>query len=117
ERFEYKFTDNFTGWKTYSLPWGSFTRRQDWQPTGAPNDGLTLTQVQAFSFAPVSGYGDFSLDQVQLTGGGVGLLPSPWNLIGNTGASEKYQSIPATSLNGKASVTITYNLHGLCALD
>ena len=53
ERFEYLFTDNFSGWKTIRVPWSSFARRTSWQPAGAPTDGLTLTQVWGFSFAPL----------------------------------------------------------------
>ena len=65
ERFEYKFVDNWMGWRYISVPWSSFTRRADWQPAGAPNDGFTLTQVWGFNFAPISGSGYFQLDQVQ----------------------------------------------------
>jgi endo-1,4-beta-D-glucanase Y len=66
ERFEYRFADNSVGWKYFSVPWGSFSRRTDWQPTGAPNDGFTRTQIWGFNFAPLSGTGNFQLDQVQL---------------------------------------------------
>jgi cellulase (glycosyl hydrolase family 5)/carbohydrate binding protein with CBM11 domain len=66
ERYEYRFTDNFSGWKTFSLPWSSFTRRTDWQPSGAPNNGLTLSQVWGYNFSPLSGSGSFELDQNQL---------------------------------------------------
>jgi hypothetical protein len=66
ERFEYLFTDNFTGWKFFSLPWGSFSRRVSFQPVGAPNDGFTLTQIWGFCFAPRGGSSSFRLDQVQL---------------------------------------------------
>jgi endo-1,3-1,4-beta-glycanase ExoK len=53
ERFEYKFVDNWAGWRYISVPWSSFTRRTDWQPAGAPNDGFTLTQIWGFNFAPI----------------------------------------------------------------
>ncbi len=66
ERFEYKLVDNFTGWQPFSVPWSSFTRRADWQPAGAPNDGLTLAQTYGFNLAPTGGRGSFQLDQVQL---------------------------------------------------
>lgn len=46
----------------------------------------------------------------------VELLPSPWNLTGNNGASELYQSCDPGILAGKTTVRITYNLHGLQAL-
>lgn len=47
------------------------------------------------------------------------LLPQPngWHLVGNNGAAELYQGIPANALNGKVSMTITYNLHGTCILN
>ena len=66
ERYEYHFTDNFLGWRTFSLPWSSFTRRSDWQPVGAPNNGLTLSQVWGYDFSSLSGSGAFALDQNQL---------------------------------------------------
>ncbi len=66
ERFEYLFKDNFTGWRSMSLPWAKFTRRTSWQPAGAPNNGLTLTQVWGYSFAPLNGSGSFEIDQVLL---------------------------------------------------
>ena len=66
ERYEYRFTDTFSGWKTFSLAWSSFTRRTDWQPVGAPNNGLTLSQVWGYDFSPLSGSGSFALDQIQL---------------------------------------------------
>ncbi len=66
ERYVYTFVDDVTSWKTLTLGWGEFVRRADWQPAGAPNDGLTLAQVYGLSFAPVGGNGRFQLDQVQL---------------------------------------------------
>ncbi|HSH83230.1 MAG TPA: carbohydrate binding domain-containing protein, partial [Herpetosiphonaceae bacterium] len=46
---EYKLTDNFVGWKRYDIPWSGFTRRADWQPAGAPNDGFTRTGVGGYN--------------------------------------------------------------------
>lgn len=62
-----------------------------------------------------------TFDNVSVTGSGTGstgveLLDSAWNLSGNNGSNEKYQSIDSDALNGMESVTITYNLNGLCAL-
>jgi endoglucanase len=59
ERFEYSFTDNFSGWKDFNLPWSAFQRRTDWQPSSAPNDGLTLKEIWGFNFSPLSGNGEF----------------------------------------------------------
>jgi len=47
---------------------------------------------------------------------GTELLTSAWNLTGNNGASELYQSIASNALAGKTTVRVTYNLHGLTAL-
>jgi endoglucanase len=66
ERFEYKFNDNFRGWKAFDLPWSSFIHRADWQPGGAPNDGLNLTAIWGFNFSPVNGQGTFQVDEVKL---------------------------------------------------
>lgn len=42
------------------------------------------------------------------------LLTAPWTFTMNNGASERYQGIPANSLIGKQSLTLTYNLNGNC---
>jgi endoglucanase len=67
ERFEYQFTDDVSGWRHFAIPLNAFTRRGDWQPGGAPNDGLTLTQVWGFNFSPLGGSSSFRADQMQLT--------------------------------------------------
>jgi hypothetical protein len=66
ERFEARFTDDFTGWKWVSLPLSAFTRRADGQPAGAPSDGLSLTQMWGYAVSPVSGSGAYRVDQVEL---------------------------------------------------
>lgn len=67
ERYVYLFTDNWTGWKHFIVPWSSFSRRTDWQPTGAPNDGFERSQVWGFNFSIISGTSTFQLDQIKLT--------------------------------------------------
>jgi len=67
ERLATKFTDNFTGWRELTFPWQVFYHDPDWQPDGAPNDGPTLTAVQAFAFAPaVPGQGVYYMDCIKL---------------------------------------------------
>ncbi len=69
ERFAYEFADTSTGWRHISIPWGAFFR-DAWQPSGAPNDGLTLTEVWAYALALPSGTnGTVYIDQVTLFGG------------------------------------------------
>ncbi|MFN3982914.1 MAG: carbohydrate binding domain-containing protein, partial [Caldilinea sp.] len=55
ERFAYEFVDNSTGWRYISIPWALFFRDYAYQPGGAPDDGLTLTEVQAYAIALPSG--------------------------------------------------------------
>jgi len=66
ERFEYKFSDNFNGWRIFNLPWNVFARRSDWQPEGAPNDGFGLKAIWGFNVSPVNGRGSFQVDNIQL---------------------------------------------------
>lgn len=64
ERFEAQFVDDRAGWREVVVPFDSFTRSAE-QPAGAPDDGLTLTDVQGYGFA-VAGASDVSLDRVLL---------------------------------------------------
>ncbi|MEM8534495.1 MAG: CIA30 family protein [Chloroflexota bacterium] len=66
ERFEYTFTDDSTDWQQIELPWSAFERSQTFQPSGAPDDGLTLTEMWGLSLAPVSGSGSFMMDDIML---------------------------------------------------
>ncbi|HEX8694918.1 MAG TPA: glycosyl hydrolase family 8 [Longimicrobium sp.] len=65
ERWEYRLADTSTGWRYVSIPWSAFTRRADWQPAGAPNDGFNRTQVWGLTLAPLAGSGSFQVDGVQ----------------------------------------------------
>ncbi|HNT26174.1 MAG TPA: family 16 glycosylhydrolase, partial [Anaerolineales bacterium] len=49
ERWTYIFADDFTGWRYLAVPFSDFDRKS-WQPDGAPNDGLTLTEVWGYAF-------------------------------------------------------------------
>ncbi len=44
------------------------------------------------------------------------LLTSPWKLSSSGGSSQVYQSVPSNVLSGMSNLTLTYDLHGLCAL-
>jgi hypothetical protein len=66
ERFHATFTDDFAGWHYISLPWDVFYRGA-WQPPGAPDDGLTLTEMWAYAIALPSGTsGTFYIDELAL---------------------------------------------------
>lgn len=50
ERWYYRVTDDYTGWQQFVIPFTEFQRRTDFQPGGAPNDGLGLTEVSGYAF-------------------------------------------------------------------
>ena len=70
ERWYQRFTDDFTGWKQISLPFAMFQRRTDYQPGGAPNDGLNLTDVSglAFNLPAVASTTTYYVDQIEIYG-------------------------------------------------
>lgn len=66
ERFEASFVDNFTGWQKINLSFDAFTRSAE-QPDGAPDDGLTLTEVWGYDLLlPADGGGLYHMDRVYL---------------------------------------------------
>jgi beta-glucanase (GH16 family) len=68
ERFFHRFNDDTSEWRQIEIPFSSFRRRTDFQPGGAPNDGLTLTEVWGYAFGFPSGEGVSYLDNVMLVG-------------------------------------------------
>ena len=69
ERWYYRFVDDTSEWRLIEIPFTSFARRTDFQPSGAPNDGLGLDEASgwALGFPPgeatsyvarVEAYGD-----------------------------------------------------------
>jgi beta-glucanase (GH16 family) len=57
ERYFYRVNDDYTGWKQFVIPFTDFQRRTDFQPGGAPNDGLGLTEVSGYAFGFPAGVG------------------------------------------------------------
>lgn len=57
ERWFYRVADDYTGWREFSIPFALFQRRTDFQPNGAPNDGLGLDEVSGYAFGFPSGVG------------------------------------------------------------
>ena len=70
ERHYTRISDDYVGWRQFHLPFALFQRRADWQPSGAPADGLNLTEVSGYSFGLAAGTGPqvLYLDQVELYG-------------------------------------------------
>ncbi len=76
ERFETTFTDSVDGWQQISIPITDFVRSAD-QPAGAPDDGLTLTDVWGYGLdLPYPAAGSYAVDFVQRTP-----VPPPSELV------------------------------------
>ena len=68
ERWYYRIADDYDGWQEFTIEFRSFQRRTDWQPGGAPDDGLGLDMVSgvAFGFPAGTGAQTAYLDDVHL---------------------------------------------------
>jgi beta-glucanase (GH16 family) len=68
ERWTVALTDDFIGWRYIEFPFADFTRKE--VGNGAPNDGLTLTEVHGWAFGTVGTPGPLTyyLDQAGLYG-------------------------------------------------
>jgi beta-glucanase (GH16 family) len=72
ERFGYAFADDFVGWKQITIRFDALTRSAN-QPDGAPDDGLTLTEVWGYGFGlPAGSGGSFYIDQLRWDDGTAG---------------------------------------------
>ncbi len=70
ERWEYSFPVNFTGWKTVTIPFGSFTRA-GWQPSGAQlNSVFDRGAINAIALIPSDdvGTGEIYVDSLAVNG-------------------------------------------------
>ena len=76
ERFQTTFTDSSTEWQQVSIPVADFARSVE-QPAGAPDDGLTLSEVWGYGFEiPATSVGGFRVDLVRRTPN-----PAPTELV------------------------------------
>ncbi len=109
ERFAYEFNDNATGWRYVAIPWAAFFRDPTYQPGGAPDDGLTLTQVQAYALALPSGTRTAHLDHVALFGEGQAPLTVAFDRHDYAVKEGGTATITATlNMAAAAPVTVTY---------
>jgi beta-glucosidase len=102
ERWYYRVVDDFTGWRFFRIPFTDFQRRMDWQPGGAPSDGLGLTEVHGYAFGFPAGAGAHTsyLDNVALSGPPSDILPDE-------------DSVPVPDTQTSASTgSATYNFDG-----
>ena len=106
ERFAYEFVDAFDGWRFISIPWDAFFRDYAYQPPGAPNDGLTLTDVQAYALALPGGTRTTYIDNVLLFGDG-NVTPTV-NFVQNAySGSEGFPITLTLGLNTPPTTTVT----------
>lgn len=73
ERWFYRINDDYEGWQDFVIPFDNFQRRTDFQPGGAPNDGLGLNAVSGYAFGMPGGVGaqEAYLDNVTVSRVGV----------------------------------------------
>ena len=78
ERWFYRINDDFDDWQHFSIPFDSFQRRYDWQPGGAPNDGLGLAEVHGYAFTFPAGTGQQTIyiDDVALSNSAPHVVPT-----------------------------------------
>ncbi|MFT5194280.1 MAG: beta-glucanase (GH16 family) [Candidatus Promineifilaceae bacterium] len=97
ERFETTFVDDFNGWQEVVVPFGGFSRSAE-QPEGAPNDGLTLTEMRGYGFEiPVGS--NAMIDQVRLVP-----IPKPAEVtvtnLADSGEGSLRNAIDAVAVDG-----------------
>ncbi len=75
ERFDVVFADDFTGWTQITLLFSDFTRAVDFQPPGAPDDGLGLTEMWGYAVVLDNTAGGLAFDDIRLVN-----VPEPGTL-------------------------------------
>jgi beta-glucanase (GH16 family) len=68
ERWFFRFVDDTTEWRLIEIPFGSFARRTDFQPGGAPDDGLGLDQASGWALGFPPGEGTSYVARVEAYG-------------------------------------------------
>ncbi len=106
ERFAFEFYDTSTGWRYISIPWGAFFRDYAYQPPGAPDDGLTLTEMQAYAFALPLGSRTAFFDHVALFGDGVVPLTVAFTAA-NSNAAEGATALISVTLSATSTTDIS----------
>lgn len=72
ERYAFRFVDDTTEWRQIEVPFDELFRRTDFQPGGAPDDGLTLSESWgwALGFPPGEGVSYvYGVEAYGMTGG------------------------------------------------
>lgn len=64
ERFDVDLVDDVDGWREVRLPWSAFERATDFQPGGAPDDGLGLSALWGYAIPAVNGADTMRVDDI-----------------------------------------------------
>ena len=64
ERFDTTIVDTIAGWREITLPWSAFARASDFQPGGAPSDGLNLATVWGYAVPAAAGSDTVLIDDI-----------------------------------------------------
>lgn len=101
ERWYYRIVDDFTGWQFFSVPFAYFQRRTDWQPGGAPSDGLGLNEVHGYAFSFPAGVGEQTnyIDNVALSQGEGNVAPPASFTLPVDDVDEEPGTPPSTALD------------------
>jgi beta-glucanase (GH16 family) len=68
-RYVFPFTDDFTGWKLFTLPFTDFAERTGWNPGPSPSDPINTARIWGYSILLASGSsGVLNIDEVMLLG-------------------------------------------------
>ncbi len=68
ERWFRRFPDDTDAWRLVEIPFNSFARRMDFQPSGAPNDGLGLDEASGWAIGFPPGEGTTYVARVEAYG-------------------------------------------------
>lgn len=68
ERWYVRFVDDTTEWRLVEIPFSTFGRRTDFQPGGAPNDGLGLNEASGWALGFPPGEGTTHVARVEAYG-------------------------------------------------
>jgi len=64
-RFEYSFTDDFSAWRYFVIPFSSFVKRTDYNPGAGLGNSLVLSKMWGYSvLLPGGSDGTFNMDRI-----------------------------------------------------
>ncbi|MEZ4631717.1 MAG: family 16 glycosylhydrolase [Deinococcales bacterium] len=118
ERYFYRFKDDNSDWRKVTIPFSALQRRSDWQPGGAPDDGLGLNEVWGYAFSFPVGNGMSYLDDVRIYGYNPNASPIKVGFESATLNLEEGASLEVKVLLDRAAaqvVTVDYHLEALSA--